>query len=250
MQQRTDRARRASLADEVARELRRRVLSGEFAPGERLPTGNELAADFGVSMSVVREAMARLKHDGLIHSIQGAGAFVTERPQARTFRLDEISGKRTGLQRVFELRRAVEGEAARLAAMRRSDEHLAQLQEALADMESAVLEGKDGAQADTRFHFVVAEATGNPLFTEMYAFLSSHIQMAIETARIHSALQGTWREAHTEHQQIYAALVAGDPEAARDAIVSHISAAAQRLGVLNTDTREPSLAHEQDLTSE
>lgn len=241
MQQRTDRARRASLADEVARELRRRILGGEFAPGERLPTGNELATDFGVSMSVVREALARLKHDGLVHTVQGAGAFVAERPQAHAFRLEDSGGQRLGLQRVFELRQAVEGEAARLAAVRRTSSHLRELREALAEMEGAVIHGTDGTQADTRFHFVVAEATGNPLFPEMYAFLSAHIRMAIEAARLHSELRGTWHEAHQEHQRIYRALEEGDPEGARHAILMHIGAAARRLGVADPETLPRSL---------
>lgn len=225
------RLRRHSLADDVAEELRRRIVQGELLPGQRLPTGSELAESFGVSMSVVREAMSRLKHDGLIQSIQGVGAFVSKSGEARAFRLDSTDGVHPDLGRIFELRRAIEGEAAHLAAIRRTDDHLRRMRSALAEMEQAVIAGVDGTDADARFHQVVAEATGNPLFADMYAFLSSHIGMAIETARTHSAHLGTWREAHDEHVRIFQALEAGSPERARQAILEHIGNAASRLGL-------------------
>lgn len=221
---------RHSLADEVAGELRRRVLAGEFAPGARLPTGSELSAAYGVSMSVVREAMSRLKHDGLIVSVQGVGAFVARQGHAPTFRLDTDSSA-PGLGRIFELRRAVESEAAALAAQRRTADHLQRLRGTLAEMELAVQRGHSGADADVRFHQIVADATGNPLFAEMYAFLATHIDLAIETARIHSVLHGTWQQAHDEHVTIFQALEAGQPERARDAILRHINNAADRLGL-------------------
>lgn len=225
------RLRRHSLADEVAEELRRRVVQGELLPGQRLPTGSELAESFGVSMSVIREAMSRLKHDGLIQSIQGVGAFVSRSGEARAFRLDSADGVHPDLGRIFELRRAIEGEAASLAAIRRTNEHLYRMRSALAEMEEAVTAGDDGTDADARFHQVVAEATGNPLFADMYAFLSTHIGMAIETARTHSAHLGTWQEAHDEHVRIFQALEAGNPEQARQAILEHIGNAAGRLGL-------------------
>lgn len=229
-----DSVRRHSLADDVADELRRRVLTGEFAAGERLPTGAELARGFGVSMSVIREAMSRLKHDGLIESIQGVGAFVSKQGRALAFRLDGEAGSRPDLGRIFELRQAVEGEAARLAAVRRTDDHLRRLRAALSEMEHAVLNGADGAAADARFHRLVAEATDNPLFSDMYAFLSAHIGMAIETARAHSAHRGMWREAHDEHLRIFEALEAGCANQARQAILEHIHNAATRLGLSHT----------------
>nr|MBF0685715.1 FadR family transcriptional regulator [Pseudomonas sp.] len=223
--------RRHSLADDVADELRRRVVQGEFLPGQRLPTGSELALSFGVSMSVVREAMSRLKHDGLIQSIQGVGAFVSKSGETRSFRLDSTAGAHPDLGRIFELRRAIEGEAAHLAAVRRTDEHLRRMRSALSEMEQAVTAGADGADADARFHQVVAEATGNPLFADMYAFLSTHIRLAIETARTHSAHIGAWQEAHDEHIRIFQALEAGSSEQARQAILDHIGNAASRLGL-------------------
>lgn len=228
---------RQSLADEVAGKLRRRVLAGEFPPGARLPTGNELSAAFGVSMSVIREAMSRLKHDGLITSVQGVGAFVTKSAQTPAFRLDTAS-RQPDLAQIFELRRAIESEAAALAAHRRTDDDLQRLRNALTEMAQAVQEeGHGGAHADLRFHQIVASASGNPLFAEMYAFLAAHIDLAIETARVHSARHGTWQQAHDEHLRIYEALVAGEPETARAAILRHIDNAAHRLGLASATSQ-------------
>lgn len=224
------RLNRSSLADDVADAMRRWVLEGDLVPGQRLPTGAELATRFGVSMSVVREAMSRLKHDGLIDSVQGVGAFVATPGSVRSFRLDN-DGSRADLTRIFELRQAIEGEAARLAATRRTDHHLQQLRTALSDMERALDSDIDGTQADVRFHQVVAQATGNTLFVDMYAFLSSHIDAAIEAARTHSARRGMWDDAHHEHQRIFEALQAGCANAARQATIEHIQNAARRLGL-------------------
>lgn len=222
---------RGSLADEVAERLRRRIVDGEFAPGARLPTGSQLAAEYGVSMSVVREAMSRLKHDGLIRSVQGAGAFVAPQDPPRAFRLDDLPVSPNSLVRIFELRRAVEGEAAWLAAQRRQPEHLQGLQQALDEMAAAVAAGKDGTEADARFHHLLAEASGNPLFVDLSRFLAAHIGVAIEAARLNSLQQGTWDLAHEEHQHLLHALQAGDAEQARATILAHIDGAARRLGL-------------------
>ena len=221
----------AALIEQINLRLRRRIVSGEFVAGQRLPTGAALAAEFGVSMSVLREAMSRLKHDGLILSIQGAGAFVARQDRPRAFRLDDQTIDAQGLARIFELRRGVEGEAARLAACRRTPAQLAAMHQALHDMTTALAHGEDGTEADTRFHQLVAEASGNPLFLEMFRFLSAHIATTIETARHHSFRQGTWQLAHQEHLRLLQAIEAGQPDAARHAIDTHIRDAAMRLGL-------------------
>ncbi|GAA5234599.1 FadR family transcriptional regulator [Verticiella sediminum] len=231
MQDKSDRLKRASLADELASELRGRLLAGTYAPGERLPTGSELSASFGVSMSVVREALSRLKHEGLVRIVQGAGAFATDTFLSPAFRLDDDDDHLHRLIRVFELRQAVESEAARLAAIRRTDLQLESLRSALHVMARAVASEKDGTFADAHFHQLLAQATGNPLFIELYTFLAQHIDAAIETARMHSMLRGTWRDAHDEHVRIFEAIEAREPEAARKAIQAHIRNAAKRLGL-------------------
>src|SRR5690606_22454425 len=98
--------RKASLTDEVTDALRERLLSGDFKAGDRLPTGAELSSAFNVSLAVIREAMSRLKHDGLVKTVQGAGVYATARNNARAFRLDGDATDPASLKHIFELRLA------------------------------------------------------------------------------------------------------------------------------------------------
>jgi GntR family transcriptional repressor for pyruvate dehydrogenase complex len=219
-----------SLADEVTDELRRRVDGGDLAPGDRLPTGAELSAAFGVSLAVVREAMSRLKHDGLIETQQGSGAFVADRARPKSFRLDGRQGIEAELLvQIYEMRLAIESEAARLAAIRRDPGHLARMQATLDDIDAAIRNGEDGVQSDQNFHRLVAEAAGNPLFLDFWNFLSTHIQGAIATARANSARAGLGEQAQQEHYAIFRAISEGRETAARDAAAAHVRSAAQRL---------------------
>src|SRR5690606_10330090 len=143
----------------VADALRERLLRGDFKAGERLPTGAELSAAFNVSLSVIREAMSRLKHDGLVETVQGAGVFATEAGNSRTFRLDADSGNLAALKHIFELRLAFEEGAAYLAAMRRSPKTLQGLRKAFERMHAE--DPGAGAAADKEFHRLIAGATGN-----------------------------------------------------------------------------------------
>lgn len=226
-------ARSRTLADEVTEELRRRVESGDLAPGDRLPTGAELSAALGVSLAVVREAMSRLKHDGMIETQQGSGAFVADRTQSKSFRLDGPHDMDTDrLVQTLEMRQAIEGDAARLAALRRTNDQLERMRVSLAEIDAAIREGQDGVLLDQNFHRVVAEAAGNPLFLDFWNFLSSHIRGAITIARANSArTAGLGEQAQQEHYAIYRAIRDGQDVAARDAATAHVRAAAERMSL-------------------
>jgi GntR family transcriptional repressor for pyruvate dehydrogenase complex len=223
--------RKPSLPDEVADALRQRLASGEFKPGDRLPTGSELASMFNVSLAVIREAMSRLRHDGIIDTVQGAGAFVTGLDTPRSFRLAENLGDSDGLRRVFELRQVFEDGAARLAALRATDEQVQQLHAALDEMGAAVEQGTDGFAADKKFHELIIEMTGNELFRDFFNFLAGKIATSIVAARSNSAIAGVSQEAHDEHRAIYEAIAARDPEAAQAAMDTHVRNASRRLGL-------------------
>lgn len=238
--------RSGTRAESIADDLRRDILTGQYAPGERLPTGASLSQRFGASMSVVREAISKLKHDGLIHSIQGAGMFVAAQSEARAFRLDAPADSMSALRRIFELRLAVEGEAVFLAAQRRTPEHLRALRLALAEMDTALNQDTDASAADARFHSLLALSTGNPLFHDLHAFLAAQIAHSIVAARVHSARHGLSQAAHEEHLAIFQAVEQQNAEAARRALRRHTSNALARLqhGALvtptDTETASPS----------
>ena len=108
------------LSEEVSGDLQRRIVSGELKPGDRLPTEKALGDAFGVSRAVVREAIARLKADGLIETRQGSGAFVVEAPKTINLRFWQGDGPELDeLRDIFELRAMVECAVAALAAQRR-----------------------------------------------------------------------------------------------------------------------------------
>src|SRR5437867_6468012 len=121
-----------TLADRVTQILLQKIESGEFSPGDRLPTEQVMVQRLGVSRTVIREAVSRLKSEGLVETRQGSGAFVRERNGMTPFRIDvDARDSLAAVLRVIELRRGIEAEAAALAAERRSEAHLAQIKRAL-----------------------------------------------------------------------------------------------------------------------
>ena len=138
-----------SLADTLVERLERQILAGELKPGARFPTEKTITEDFGVSRTVVREAFARLAARGLLTSRRGSGAYVAETAQYRAFQItpDELS-EIDDVLKLLEMRIALEGEMATLAADRRTDDDLAAMRAALAamseseDMDASVAEVK------------------------------------------------------------------------------------------------------------
>jgi GntR family transcriptional regulator, transcriptional repressor for pyruvate dehydrogenase complex len=122
-----------TLSDQVAQALFARIESGQLKPGEKLPSEVVLAAEFGVSRSVVRDAISRLKHEALLGSRQGSGVFVSLQPAMNPLKIDaSVIESREEVLQVVELRRALESEAAAVAAQRRSSSQLAEIEGAFA----------------------------------------------------------------------------------------------------------------------
>lgn len=226
--------RPVALSAEVCRLLLERIRSGELAPGARLPTEKSLGDALGVSRAVVREALSRLKADGMVESRQGSGAFVAARPGSRSFRLaEDKAGNRHGdLAQVFELRMMVEVAAAELAAKRRRRADLAHMRAALRDMDAALERRGDGADADDRFHRAIADATRNPMVARFVEFLGGNLsESRVPTWSEQGFATGLARAAQEEHHRLYAAIEAGDARAARRHAQVHLNRAAARLGL-------------------
>ncbi|MCB2185320.1 MAG: FadR family transcriptional regulator [Deltaproteobacteria bacterium] len=223
----------ARLPDQVADFLTREIDGGGLAPGDKLPSESELARQFGVSRTVIREALARLKQEGLLDSRQGQGITVQSTPREVAFRLAEVD--HTNLEEVgflYELRVALEGEASSLAARRRGEADLAELRRNLEAMAQAVAEGGDGTAPDTQFHHGLATAAGNPFLTDLMQYLDGRLRGIIARARAHSSRQpGLPPLVQREHEAIFAAIEKQDARAAREAMLSHLGNAARRLGL-------------------
>ncbi len=212
------------LSEQVADYLIMEIKKGSFKPGENLPSEAVLAKQIGVSRTVIREAFARLKHDGLLDSKQGSGAKVTERFKMRAFRLDGIEqANNEEIRHLFELRIIIEGGAAALAADRRSNK----------DMDNAVQNGTDGSKPDVIFHQTIAGASGNPYLRDFMCFLNDKLVYLIRRAREHSSRHiGLPLVVQQEHLAIFEAILNKDPVKARDAALTHLKNAAERLNLL------------------
>ena len=221
-----------ALSDTVARQLLEKIDLGAFPRGGKLPTEAVLAQEFGVSRTVVREAISRLKHEGVVEPRQGSGVFVTEQAGIKPLRIDytEVSSPEAVLQ-IVELRRAIEAEVAAQAAKRRTDADMVAIDNALARIGTDVKEGGDGVAADVAFHRALATATRNPYFIKTLEFLSQYLEAATTVTRGNEARRDDFsRQVREEHEAIVAAIRAGDEMAARAAAQTHMFNAARRLG--------------------
>ncbi len=225
--------RAPSLADTLALRLRDEIASGRLQAGERLPTEQQLAATYGVSRPIVREAVGRLKHDGLVLSRQGAGAFVAEPGASSVFRLDvaDFSDKEE-LRHIVELLMAVEASATEHTAERHSEADLVTIRTRLDAMQAAIDRGESGVDEDVAFHRAIIDATGNPFFRDLSEFLDRRVRNFIRTARANTArLAGMAQTVQGEHRAIFEAIAARDPQAARAAAETHLKNAAKRLAL-------------------
>ena len=227
------------LSDRVADQLARRIDSGELGPEQRLPTEQQLSERFGVSRNVVREAVSRLKSMGLLVSRQGAGVFVAPRGQARALAFDpSVLQSLDSVVQVVEVRRALEGEVAALAATRITPAKARALRQALDTLDAAVAAGSDGIEEDLAFHRSIAQATDNPQFERLLAFLEQYQRDAMRVTRTNEAMHGAFmRAVHREHEAIARAVTAGDAQAARRAAVRHMVNAAVRIEGLDAPAR-------------
>lgn len=222
---------RSTLADRLAQRLATQIERGSPAPGERLPTEAQLCALHGVSRSVVREAVHRLKSLGLVQARQGSGVYVAPRPLHHPLEFDPSVLESIGaVAHVVEVRRALEGEMAALAAERATRQQVTSLRRALAAIDAAVAEGHDGVAEDLAFHRAVAEATGNPQFKLLLGFLEQYLREGMRITRGNEARSADFMQAvRKEHRSIVDAIAAGDPRAARRAAISHLVHGARRL---------------------
>jgi len=223
--------RHRTLVDEIAAVLKDRVLSGDLSAGERLPSEQQLAESFQVSRPVIREAIARLKVDGLIDTKQGLGAFVASGPPTPRFHAGQLDAKMR-VPYVFELRWSIEPMIAAFAARRRTEDQLATIADRLEMLKQSVKTGKGGSEADVAFHEAIADAAGNPLFSSLMEFVHSTLRESLRISHITiRKVAGGPANVHREHIKIFNAIRDGDEAAARQAAIDHLSRAAGRLSI-------------------
>ena len=171
----------SNLTDQISAAITSRIAANRLTPGSRLPTEQDLCAEFGVSRTVVREAISRLKSEGLIVTRQGAGAFVAHNKLGIPFRIapDSVDSFKSTVE-VLELRLAVESEAAALAAERATRAHLHAISAALDAVRRAFERGDDGVDEDLAFHRAIARAAGNGRYLDLAEFLERYVRRQIQ----------------------------------------------------------------------
>ncbi|MCZ3378234.1 FadR/GntR family transcriptional regulator [Rhizobium sp. AG207R] len=231
-----------SLVDSVAGRIRADITSGTYAKGDKLPTERVLSEKYGVSRPIVREAIGTLKRDGLVATRQGLGAFVIETKEV-AFRLPGVDlTDSLDVQNVIELLMAVESAATALAAERRTEKQLREIERRLNAIQMAFDNGAAGIQEDLAFHREIVDACGNPYFREMSDFLETHVRNFIRKARASTLRNALLEQVQGEHIAIYNAIANADAQGARLAAENHLRGAATRLTLLlkGVDTEHPS----------
>lgn len=221
-----------SLTAGLVQALGDRVRDGRWPPGSKLPTEGAIMEEFGVSRTVVREAISRLQAARVVETRHGVGTFVLGQGEGSTFRIDpQQVATLQDVIGVLELRIGMETESAALAAMRRTPENLAAIRAALEAVAAAIREGRDGAGPDFQFHLEVARATQNAQFAELMTTLGGTM---IPRARLDQAQPATaereayLRRVNAEHENILQAIERQDAEGARAAMRTHLANSKER----------------------
>ncbi len=222
------RAAPQSLVAELARQLAEQIRSQRFKPGDRLPTEAELMRQGGVSRTVVREAVAALRAEGLVLTRQGVGAFVadTPAPALNGFTIDaETVASLRQVLKVMELRIGIEVEAAGLAAARRDATQLQAIVNAQKAFRAEIAGGASAPAADFALHRAIFAATGNEYFGSFLDFLGQIIipRQLVRFAQGPSEQQAEYlQRVAREHDRVVEAIADGDAEASREAMRTHL----------------------------
>lgn len=209
------------LYEEVVQQIQEMIVSGHLRLHDKLPTEPELAEEFGVSRTVVREAVKTLKEKGLIEVVQGRGTFVTA-PTSNmvtgSFGLF-LRMEHPSPSELIEARQLLEIEIAGLAAERARQENLDKINSYLAEMESTVEAPEDFHKADTSFHKELSKSAQNIVLETM---IEPVLVAMYDTLRTVSQVPGGLHRALDHHRKICERIKAGDREGAREAMRQHL----------------------------
>jgi GntR family transcriptional regulator, transcriptional repressor for pyruvate dehydrogenase complex len=220
-----------TLAARVVDGLKQRILTGDLLPGGKLPSEAELIEEYAVSRTVVREAVTRLRAEGLVETFQGRGSFVLALPEPTTFAVEASSVRsHHDVLDVIDFRIGVESEAASLAAARVDDAGRSTIRDALAAFAAA--EPEHAVEADFAFHRAVAAASGNRFYLDLLDSMGP-MMILLPRTRLGDAYSLTdashVERVRHEHDNVAAAVLAGDADTARAAMRVHLGNTRRRL---------------------
>jgi GntR family transcriptional repressor for pyruvate dehydrogenase complex len=227
---------RTSLSDGIVDQITHLITSGALKPGERIPSEKNLCQQFGVGRTSVREALRSLSGIGILESRAGDGTFVsanTDRCMERAFQWGLLL-KGKVLQDLVETRLMLEPHAAGLAATKAKPDNLAKLEAAICCMEESISNPERYLECDMGFHLEIARATQNGIIENLLSTIRAYLQAAIrETLQLSRGKDSSRRARLSvdQHKQIFRAIEARKPLAARQAMTRHILSA--RADLLN-----------------
>ncbi len=239
-----DNTRAPSLSQRVVDGVTRRILAGELKPDQRVPPEPALMREFGVSRSVVREAVSRLQANGLVRTRHGVGSFVlAPPPDGSPLKAPDAVLKLQQKLAMLELRLSLESDAAALAAQRRTPAQLAAMEAALADFDRQHTTGEGTVEADYRFHELIAQATGNEYFVHVLRSMGTATisrggtrpgrpalprkspRFGEPTPQLRSGKEITAQE----HRAVFDAITRGDAAMAKAAMYMHLNNSRDRM---------------------
>ena len=210
------------LYEQIVQQIEDSILKGDLKGGEQLPAERDLAQQFGVSRTAVREAMKTLREKGLVEAYAGRGTFVTN-GTARSMRqtLDRMmrSGPSEGAVHLVEVREILEPEIAALAAQRSDEDARSAMRESIAAMDVARHDAQAFIEGDLDFHLALAEAAGNPLILSL---IDSIVGLLREQRMRTYYVDGGPERGQYHHKRILEAVEHRDPQSAREAMCAHL----------------------------
>ena len=237
-----DPRRPRSLSAGVADVLNQRIRVGPLRAGDQLPTEAAIMREFGVSRTVVREALSKLQAAGMVRAQRGVGTFVTGASRARAFRVDSSPDDSLAQAvALIELRIGLETEAAALAAQRRGASNLGAMKRALDAIDAAKAQHADTAFADFQFHLEIARASHSPHFAAVLEALGPRcVPTALLVAAGGDTQSAAWtKQVADEHRDIFEAIERQDVEAARAAMRLHLTNGRERRSACELPRRAP-----------
>jgi len=222
------------LVASVTSQLTERIVAGDFESGGTLPPEGELATSYGVSRTVIREAMRGLRAHGLVEISQGRLPRVRPPdPKAAIASLEMLLRRnQASLLHLVEARRPLESEIAALAAERATSEQHRQLEQAVHEL-AAARKVNQRIEADVKFHHILAEATGNPVFVLLLETLEGFLRESRKNTLVYSGLE----VALQGHRAVFQAVQARKPDQARGAMLEHLLMATRDLNQLRAKNK-------------
>lgn len=210
------------LYEQIVHQIEESIRKGALKAGDQLPAERELAQQFGVSRTAVREAVKALREKGLVEAYAGRGTFITDgNSHAIRQSLDRAirSSQPEGSAFLAEVRTILEPEIAALAATRAEEQHIASMHEAIAVMDSARRDPDAYIEADLDFHLALAEAAANPLILSL---IDSIVGLLREQRMGIFCVEGGPERGQYHHKGILEAIERRNPQGARDAMQAHL----------------------------